>query len=224
MIKKLLPGIFLIAVALHSCKSKESKKESGTTDTTTTVVIKDSVPPIVQPTDSLIAAKNDSILLRLSTNVMRAIKAKDFNRLGNFIHPGHGLRFSPYGYVDTAQSMVLSKNDLLSLMKNQDAIVWGFQDGTGAPITLGIEKYFDRYVYDKDFLQAKEFAVNKYLGHGNSLKNIKDVYPDADFTEFYFPGEDPKYGGMDWRSLRLVFKKINNRHYLIAVVHDEWTI
>jgi hypothetical protein len=42
--------------------------------------------------------------------------------------------------------------------------------------------------------------------------------------EYYFSGFDPQYGGMDWRSLRLVFIKDSNNWYLAAIVHGEWTI
>jgi hypothetical protein len=50
------------------------------------------------------------------------------------------------------------------------------------------------------------------------------VYRNYDFTESHFSGFEEKYGGMDWRSLRLVFKEIKGRFFLVGVVHDKWTI
>jgi len=29
---------------------------------------------------------------------------------------------------------------------------------------------------------------------------------------------------MDWRSLKLVFKKYEDRFYLVGIIHSEWTI
>jgi hypothetical protein len=42
-------------------------------------------------------------------------------------------------------------------------------------------------------------------------------------VEYYFPGFDPQYGGMDWRSLRLVFSDHGGTWYLAGIIHDEWT-
>jgi hypothetical protein len=50
------------------------------------------------------------------------------------------------------------------------------------------------------------------------------VYRGDSYSEFYFPGFDPKYDGMDWRALRLVFKKENEKLYLVGIIHDQWTI
>lgn len=225
---RLLAFLFLFFLTT-GCNQNNSGKKQSTTDTTITTTDtlskttgRDTIPTTAK--DSISGVASDSSLFRLSGNILRAIKSKNFSQLGNFIHPALGLRLCPYGYIDTTNSQLLSKKDLITLSNNQDYIVWGSFDGTGAPITLGIHKYFDRFVYDKDFLKAEQRSMNKVLGSGNSLINIKEIYPDADFIEYYFPGIDPKYGGMDWRSLRLVFKKVKNKPYLVAIVHDEWTI
>jgi hypothetical protein len=42
-------------------------------------------------------------------------------------------------------------------------------------------------------------------------------------VEYYFPGFDPQYEGMDWRSLRLIFLQDNDVWYLAGIVHDQWT-
>ncbi len=62
------------------------------------------------------------------------------------------------------------------------------------------------------------------IGSSNSLNNLETVYNGCNFTESYFSGFDKKFEGMDWSSLRLVFKKHLDRFYLIAIVHDKWTI
>ncbi|HEV8269657.1 MAG TPA: hypothetical protein VGQ04_00050, partial [Chitinophagaceae bacterium] len=67
-------------------------------------------------------------------------------------------------------------------------------------------------------------SVNKFIGAGNSLNNLEMVYKNCDFTESNFSGFDKKYEGMDWKTLRLVFKERNKRFYLIGIIHDEWTI
>lgn len=44
------------------------------------------------------------------------------------------------------------------------------------------------------------------------------------YVEYHFPGFEKKYEGKDWKSLRLVFEKKNDRWYLVGIVHDQWTI
>ena len=55
------------------------------------------------------------------------------------------------------------------------------------------------------------------------INNIPDFYPGGMMVEYHFPGIDPEYGGLDWRSLRLVFIPYGEDWFLVGVVHDEWT-
>jgi hypothetical protein len=67
--------------------------------------------------------------------------------------------------------------------------------------------------------------VDRRQAKGNSVDNAAQVYPDARIVEYHVPGRNPDYGGMDWRSLRLVFEEgEGGRWLLVAVIHDEWTI
>jgi hypothetical protein len=51
-----------------------------------------------------------------------------------------------------------------------------------------------------------------------------EVYPDATVVEFHFPGFEEKYEGMDWKSLRVVVEKLDNKWYVVGIIHDQWTI
>lgn len=101
--------------------------------------------------------------------------------------------------------------------------LWGAYDGTGEPILLTTMEYFKKFVYDKDFANASQISYNALLGSGNTLENQFQVYSDSIIVEYYLPG-DPKYEGIDWSSLRLVFNNYGNDWYLIGVIHNEWTI
>src|SRR5690606_8352268 len=126
-------------------------------------------------------------------------------------------------YIDTVSAQRFTRKVLLNT-DLQKEFLWGYYDGSGEPIKLSVSSYFDKFVYDRDFLNAPQQQVNIILGQGNSLNNMKELYPSSDFTEFYFPGFKPEYGGMDWVSLRLVFKKEKSKAYLLAIIHDQWTI
>ena len=169
-------------------------------------------------------SSRDSSLLSASEAVLTLMKERNFEGLSRFIHPELGIRFSPYGHVDTAAHVRLTRQQFLQLKEEEKPVLWGNYDGTGKDIQLTFEEYFEKFVYDVDFLNPEQTSVNEILGQGNTLHNLETVYPGADFTESYFSGFEEKYDGMDWRSLRLVFQSYEGRPYLVGIVHDQWTI
>jgi hypothetical protein len=171
-----------------------------------------------------IQAQKDSVLLAVTKDVLTAIKAKDYRKLAGHFHPEEGVRFSPYGYIDTVNHVHFTAEEFIKQSEDDPLISWGSYDGTGKDIQMSLKDYFGKFVYEVDFLNAEQTSVNEVLGKGNSLINIQQVYPGADFTESYFSGFNEKYGGMDWRSLRLVFKWEGEKPLLVGIVHDQWTI
>ena len=172
---------------------------------------KTTIPAPPQVDSAALTAKNDSLLMKEAITVLQLLKAKNFAALAGHVHPSKGVRFSPYGFIDVKAHKVLTAGNLRSPEQLPEKITWGVYDGTGDPIEAGLPFYFDKFVYDKDFLNAEKKAVNQFLAAGNSLNNLKEIYPGAGFAEFYFSGFDPKYGGMDWAGLRLVFEKEKNK-------------
>ncbi len=163
----------------------------------------------------LVGAVADRVVAALATGSPEALVA--------FVHPDSGVRFSPYGYVDTQNDRVLDAGTLSS-PDEAGQLHWGQFDGTGEPIDLTIREYFERFVYAVDFADAPELGFNTRIGKGNSLDNAPEVYPDGIRVEYHFPGFDAKYAGLDWRSLRLVFEHKNNCWYLTGIIHDQWTV
>jgi hypothetical protein len=165
-----------------------------------------------------------SIIGDRAAEVLSAIKAKDMEKLSQAVHPDKGVRFSPYGHVNTETDLLFTQDQVRNLSSDQKIYTWGSYDGSGEPIKLNFEGYYNKFVYDEDFVNATETGYNKVLGTGNTLVNTLEVYPKAIVVEYYFPGFDPQYQGMDWRSLRLVFEKQDTTWYLVGIAHDQWTI
>ena len=149
-----------------------------------------------------------------------ALKAKDFDKLEELVHPEKGVRFSPYATVDTKKDIVLKSFEL----NDTSSRTWGQFDGTGLPIIMTLDEYFSKFVYSADFANAPEIKKNEIIGSGNSLNNLEKVYGEADFIEYHFPEFDPETYGMDWRSLRLVFEEYEGNLMLVGIIHDQWTI
>ena len=180
--------------------------------------------PAPEPTtQSAIPLSTQQVVFDRAAEVIRSIKDKDMVSLSSYVHPEMGLRFSPYAYVkDTDQ--VFSPEMVSGLMADNTIYTWGVYDGSGEPIDLSFPEYYTKFIYDVEFINAPQVALNHRLGVGNSTDNSLEFYPGSMTVEYYFPGFDAQYAGMDWRSLRLVFLEYNNAWYLVGIIHDQWTI
>jgi len=167
--------------------------------------------------------ESDKILVNLSKDILKTIKARDYKALAAYVHPESGIRFTPYSYVDIKKDRKMTIDLLINITQPEKRLLWGEYDGSGEPINMTIAEYFGRFVYDADFLTMGEVSVNEVVQSGNTANNIAEAYPGCMFTEFMIPGIDPQYEGADWRVLRLVFKIEKDKIYLIAIIHNGFT-
>src|SRR6185295_16980940 len=186
--KKLFVVIVFVCSFVIACKNKsENKIETATGKSTQTIDRKtDSLLQAKKFQDSLRSVhRKDSILLKLTQNILVTLKNKNYSAFANYIHPVSGIRFSPYGYVDTLSHLRFSRDKFIAMARNDnpDMIVWGKFDGTGDPIKMTLNNYMQRFVYDVDFAKPETRSVNEFIGSGNSLNNLDSVYKDCDFTE-----------------------------------------
>lgn len=176
----------------------------------------------------LITAYSESeaqaIISNRAVEVILAMKNSDFAKLSTYVHPQKGVQFSPYSYVNIKGDLIFSAQKIRNGATDQTKYVWGAYDGSGFPIEQTFQQYFKGFVYSHDFANVKEISYNRSIGRGNTINNIFDAYPKSIVIEYHFPGFDPKYGGVDWESLRLVFEEFNGNWYLVGIVHDQWTI
>ena len=207
--KTVLPVIFM-AFVLISCNWDKSKTDvSGVSGNA--------------QTDSALISK-DTLIFDLTDQVLTTMKNKNYAGLSEFFHPVLGVRFSPYAFIDTSSDVKLTKAAFIDQIKKRNKLIWGSFDGSGESIHLTIEEYFTSFVYSADFIHAEKKSFNKVIGRGNTLNNIESIYKGCDFIECYFSGFDKKLEGIDWCSLRLVFKEYEHKYYLVGIVHDQWTI
>jgi hypothetical protein len=169
-------------------------------------------------------AKAKELISEHAKNAIMATKNKDVIKLSSFVHLVKGIRFSPYSYVDVIKDLIFSQSKIKDLFKDKTQYTWGSYDGSGEPIKLTFEEYYNRFIYDQDFANAKQIGYNQIIGKGDMINNGFEIYPNTIIVDYHFPGFDPKYEGMDWRSLRLVFEKKDEVWYIVGIIHDEWTI
>ncbi len=166
---------------------------------------------------------DDSVVMALSKQVLISLKNKDYKTFAGFIHPILGIRFSPYAYVDTVRDLTFKAEVFEQKMAQKKKTNWGAYSAGEEEIVMTGAEYFAVFVYNADFLNAEKHLLNEIIGRSTTINNLTEAYPNCPFTESYFSGLDKKMDGMDWCSLRLVFKKHLDKYYLIGVVHDNWT-
>lgn len=191
---------------------------------------------LTEPTITLNLAKvQDSTVQRLSSSeaekaiaqrakeAILAIKTKNMAKLSALVHPVKGVRFSPYPNVDKS-NLVFTRSQIKSLWMSKRAYLWGHYDGSGDPIRRRFSSYYREFVYDRDYMIAKQIGFNsEIMGQGTDLNNIYEFYPGAVVVEYHFPSS-AKQEAQDWNSLWLVFEEKDKVYYLVGIAHGEWTI
>lgn len=155
--------------------------------------------------------------------VLLDIKNMDLLNLSTFVGT-QGVRFSPYTYINIWSDIVLSTEEVYNGLAMSSTRNRGAYDGSGEPIDLWIGQYFEKFVSDADYANAPEVLYNQVSERGNNMNNIAEVYEGKQRVEFYFPGFDPQYEGMDWKSLTLVFDQVDGQREVIGIIHNQWTI
>jgi len=162
-------------------------------------------------------------LIALGQLVLASLQTYDYNLLVDLVHPDLCLRFSPYAYLND-NNLISCPDELRDLISSDEKYIWGEYDGTGNPILMTFLEYHQDFVYDSNYIKSEIVGFHVEVRSGNAINNIADVYPGGVMIEYYFSGFDPQYGGLDWRSIRLVFIQDNLTWYLAAIIHGEWTI
>jgi hypothetical protein len=159
-----------------------------------------------------------------AAQAIAALKNQNMAALSALAHPALGVRFSPYTYVHVGTDLVFPASWLTGAFADSTVYTWGIHDGSGLPIQLTFSQYYAQFIYDHDYQNAPDVSYNVVWQRGNMINNTLEAYPGTAWVEYHFPGFDPQYGGMDWKSLRLVFAQQSNVWYLIGIIHDQWTI
>ena len=216
--KRIICLLFLIGFIAACTSDKKDNKIQDSAAVTTT----DTVKSETSQDDGDGLSQQDSIKAT-ARQVLTFLKQNNYAELIKYFS-ADGVRFVPYGFIDTANSKKLTPDDFLESINKKWTLTWGSYDGTGDPIKLSVPAYLKKFTYNADYLAAEAVGYDQIIKQGNSLNNLKTIYPNHHFIEYHFSGFDQKLDGMDWTSLRLVFEKVDGQYFLVAVVHDQWTV
>lgn len=164
------------------------------------------------------------IIESTAQQAVAAIATQNYQALSAMIDPAKGLRFTPYTYI-SGKEVSLSPQEVAAAAGSTKIYHWGEFDGSGEPIDMTIKDYFARFVYNYDYAKkAQSITYNQPVGKGNSVNNQREKHPNAIIVEYHIPQNDPKYEGMDWGSLYLIFEQDEAAQWkLVNVAHGQWT-
>lgn len=172
------------------------------------------------------SARAQQIVGEQSRAVVRALQRNDTKTLARFVHPTRGVRFSPYVAVEPKNDRVFRASQIRYLAQHPRVWHWGTYDGSGDEINLTWNE-FRQILVPHAYLPLSAGGAredfNRLSQNGNVPNNLLDFYPHAIFTRYYWAGQNPDYGGLDWRALFFAWRPIGKNWYLVGVANDQWT-
>ena len=168
---------------------------------------------------------NNSELTALAYGILENIRDGDYIALSREIHPEYGVVFSPYATVMLSTNKCFRAEQVAVFDTDTTPYVWGISSDGGEPIEMTPADYFANFVYDRDYTAAPVIGVNHIVRSGNALENIKEVFPDAVFVDFYVPGGEKETADEpDWSSLRIGFEEYDGGLRLTVILHSKWMV
>lgn len=164
---------------------------------------------------ALAQSRQKTEVLKLSGQVVKALKARDMNKLARLVHPSKGVRFSPFSSIQK-KDLVFKPAELRTLFKSKKVYYWGDLDESEDQINLTFAQYYKKFVYDYDFARPDKINYNLKQNNGIMVNNIAEMYPKGVEVEYFIDGTDDKMYG----SLRLIYEKHAARWYLVGIVRD----
>ncbi|KLK89523.1 hypothetical protein AA309_30925 [Microvirga vignae] len=153
--------------------------------------------------------------------VLGALANRDFQKLASFVG-SEGLIVSPYVFLDD-NDVRLSRADVERCATDPQMRLWGYKDGSGDPVETTCRRYFDEFVWNADYRKADEVLYNEPRQRGNEINNNHAAAPDGIVVELHIRPQGA-HAPMNWKSLRLIFRKSDQGLSLIAFTRDVWTI
>lgn len=204
-------------------------------DTTRTILLTssdntgDSMETEINSTEEDVdTADNTWRLIIRARQVLSALRDKDYEAFEQYVS-SDGYVVAPYSHVYDYDlgTIQIDKGETYDLLTSEEVLTWGAYDGSGDPIELTPEAYFNEFIYSADFLNAPKIWTNEGLSHyvtdvvmtGGHAKDNVDAY-----VVFKFEGFDEAYEGMDWQSIRIFFEEVDGTYYVVAIAHGCWTI
>ncbi len=162
---------------------------------------------------------NDDKLLKAGNEVLMVLKAGDYKTLEGLTSLG-GLSWNENPQLDLTKSDI-SKDKVAGIPLDTKTYLFGYTDGKGDPIQLTIADYVKKWLYNRDYINAPEVALNEILEKsGNNINSLLEDSGSRAFIAYKFPGD----GGFDWGTIYLFFDMESGDYKLRGIAKNQWGI
>jgi len=163
-------------------------------------------------------------LVALAYQILEYIRDGDYTALSSVVHSEYGIVLSPCATIDLKTNRCFQTEQIAAFGNDMNLYVWGKYSGSGEPIEMTPVDYFAEFVYDRDYSRASVIGANYIVRSGNALENITDVFSNAQFIDFHYPGNGNGAEDMAWSSLRLGFEEHDGSLWLTLILRSAWTV
>ena len=150
-----LSAFALVALLLVACTTSDAPPVADTLGAAAPAPMLDAVPGSGLPDTMPATAVADF--------VVAAIDDMRWSDLAALAHPDHGIRFAPYGYVDTADTQQMLPDEVALLGEDLMIRHWGTADGTGDSMDFTFAEYYSGHLYSREFRDARQGAPGEII-------------------------------------------------------------
>jgi hypothetical protein len=170
-----------------------------------------------------VTEKRKLSLREAADSVVKALANRNMNVMAEFADSINGVTFSPYSFIDRNIAVILTPEQVRNGFRDETRRFWGVYHGSGDSIVMRFRRYYDEILWTYDFTKPDTVSIDKIIRINNTPDNIKKIWPNARFVEYHYRGSE-EFDGMDWQSLRLVFREGETRWRLMGIINARWTI
>lgn len=158
----------------------------------------------------------------IAWEALNGLRNQDLAAFAEFVHPDLGVCFVPFTYISTENPCFMPAQ-VATLWDDDTVYDWGGHAATGEPIALTYRDYWAEHIYVNDYFRAPMIGYDTNMVPGGMIDNSAEVFPGSHFVEFHYDGFNPEYGGLDYRTLRIILAPEGGDWYVVAVVDNQWT-
>jgi hypothetical protein len=167
------------------------------------------------------AISQDDELLKLGYKILPLLVNFNFDSLAQFTSSSNDILFYPYDFMDYNIAKLMNTAMLTQLYLSDKKIFWAYDDATGNKIEVTLKSYFNKYFNDKNYAKADSVHIYRAKINDKAVSNISQILNGSYVVEYYCKGIESNTFE-DWSSLKLVYKKIENKTVLVAIIQNEW--
>ena len=160
----------------------------------------------------------DARVTSLLSNLESAVNTTDGELFRTLVSPAHGVDVV---YIRLGTVANYSPEEAAWAFQSTYEVDWGIGYGSGEPVT----GTFPNLVLPalQDVFKNETLTCNEVkLGGASYVVEWPSEYTNLNFYSIHNPGNDPSYGGLDWRTWLAGIEYVDGQPYLFALLNYQW--